>query len=49
MKCKKCGKGRPKLWTKHGGFCDIYCYREWEKEHLSEDALKLVTLSKKSI
>jgi len=31
MKCDECGKGRPKLWTKDGKFCDEKCYIAWLK------------------
>ncbi|MBA7624520.1 hypothetical protein ES703_31929 [subsurface metagenome] len=30
VKCKNCGKGRPRLFNKDGGFCNQACYDEFK-------------------
>jgi len=36
VKCDYCGKGRPRLWTKDGKFCDSVCRDKAREEKKGE-------------
>lgn len=38
MKCAYCRKGRPRVWFKGLGFCDVVCVNAWTTNKLRENA-----------